>query len=102
MDHRNWRGAARAAPGQDGLRRQGRARKLPAGPPAGSAGDRERCEDRMQGWTTTARAGAGTLAVVGIGTPLLAALFLPAVFPVVVVAGALWAWRHDRRDGPDA
>ncbi len=46
----------------------------------------------MRGWTTTARAGAVAMAVVVIGTPLLATLVMPVVFPLVVAAGVAWAW----------
>jgi hypothetical protein len=51
----------------------------------------------MQTWKDDVKAAAGTLAVVGIGTPLLAALFTPVLIPVVVAAVATWALRADAR-----
>ena len=48
----------------------------------------------MRAWLTGAAAAAAT---VGIGTPILAALILPFVFPVVVAAGVVYAWRIDGR-----
>jgi hypothetical protein len=43
---------------------------------------------------------AGTAAAIGIGAPLLGALCLPVVFPVVVAAVAVTAWRLDGAAAP--
>lgn len=51
----------------------------------------------MRTWIEAAAAAAGAVVAVGIGTPVLAALSLPVVFPMVVAAGALYAWRIDER-----
>jgi hypothetical protein len=51
----------------------------------------------MRAWMAGATAALGALVAVGIGMPVLAALILPIVFPAVVAAGALYAWRLDER-----
>jgi hypothetical protein len=51
----------------------------------------------MRSWIEAAAAAAGALLAVGIGTPMVATLALPVVFPVVIAAGALYAWRIDER-----
>ncbi|HEX9398623.1 MAG TPA: hypothetical protein VF912_00835 [Anaeromyxobacter sp.] len=48
----------------------------------------------------TCTSAAGTLAAIGIGTPIVAALVLPIVFPIVLVALAVMAWRADVRETP--
>jgi hypothetical protein len=73
------------------MQRDGRER--PSGPPRGPG----RGEAAMQTWKDDVKAAAGTLAVVGIGTPLLAALCMPVLAPVVMAAVAAWALRADAR-----
>jgi hypothetical protein len=80
MAHRIWRGARGGGREQDGPWMQTRS---------GGA--------HMRTWIEAAAAAAGALLAVGVGTPVLAALSLPVVFPVVVAAGALYAWRIDER-----
>lgn len=51
----------------------------------------------MRTFLSEAAAAAGALATVGIGTAVVATLVSPLVFPVVVAAGAVYAWRIDGR-----
>jgi len=51
----------------------------------------------MRTWIEAVAAAVGALLAIGIGTPILAALSLPVVFPVLVAAGALYARRIDER-----
>jgi hypothetical protein len=51
----------------------------------------------MRGWVSEAAAAAGAATVVGLGTAVVAALVSPVVFPAVVAAGAIYAWRIDGR-----
>jgi fatty acid desaturase len=66
-------------------------------PAAIVAGIRGRGEQAMRAWVEGAAAAAGAVAVVGLGTAVVATLVSPVVFPVVVAAGALYAFRIDGR-----
>jgi hypothetical protein len=81
MVHPIWRGARGGPFAQDG----------------GWSFTQPESEAHMRAWMTEAARGAGTIAAIGIGTPILAALFMPVFFPVAVAAGALYAWRIDER-----
>lgn len=42
-------------------------------------------------------AAAGTVAAIGLATPVFALVVLPLVFPVAVAAAAIYAWRAEDR-----
>ncbi|HSM91804.1 MAG TPA: hypothetical protein VLT47_02895 [Anaeromyxobacteraceae bacterium] len=50
----------------------------------------------MRVFLSEAAAAAGALATVGLGTAVVATIVSPLVFPAVVAAGAVFAWRADR------
>jgi hypothetical protein len=51
----------------------------------------------MRSLASRTAAAAGTFAAIGIGTPVVATLVMPVLFPVVVAALAVYAWRADGR-----
>lgn len=51
----------------------------------------------MRSLATRTAAAAGTLAVIGLATPVFALVVLPVIFPVAVAAAAVYAWRTEQR-----
>jgi hypothetical protein len=51
----------------------------------------------MRSLVSHTAAAAGTIAAIGIGTPIFALVVLPVICPVAVAAAAIYAWRADER-----